>query len=129
MGKMLISCLGLSLTLLAPEGPVCAQTLPDPNPARLFATCTGRLSALMEFQWLIGDPASEATEHLRDQMADLLAAAEVPGSEVASMDLRLQAKVAEAELLAAAHFTRKTPWAAARAESQIARCTALLLSQ
>lgn len=129
MGKMLISFLGLSLTYLAPEGSSSAQTLPNTDPTRLFATCTGRLSALMEYQWLIQDPASDATERLRDQMADLLTATLTPDTAVHAMDLRLQAKVAEADLLAVAHFGRKNLWAEARARHQIADCTALLLSQ
>jgi hypothetical protein len=46
-----------------------------------------------------------------------------------TMDLPFQARVAAAELLAAARFGPKSHWAAARAQSQIAACRALLLSQ
>lgn len=84
----------------------------------------------MEYQWLVQDPHSGPTEVLRDQMADLLAAALSVGDEVRAMDLRLQAKAAEAELLQQAPFGRKdrAAWAAAQAQRQLASCTALLLS-
>ena len=127
-------CLGLSASVL----PLCAQSLSldaaqtstHSDPVRLFATCTGRLSALMEFQWLVQDPHSGPTEVLRDQMADLLAAALPKGEGVRAMDLRIQAKMAEAALLNEALFGRKDrqAWASAQAQHLLSRCTALLLS-
>lgn len=84
----------------------------------------------MEYQWLVQDPQSDATEKRRDQMADLLAAAMPAGAEIRAMDLRLQAKVAEAQLLELARFGQRdrAAWAWAQAQRQLAGCTALLLS-
>jgi hypothetical protein len=138
MGNLRTLVLGFFLSLSASVPPLCAQTVrPDDaqafaqsNPVSLFATCTGRLSALMEFQWLVQDPQSGPTEALRDQMADLLAAALPDGEEVRAMDLRIQAKVAEAALLHEALFGSKDrqAWAWAQAHRLLSRCTALLLS-
>lgn len=94
---------------------------------RLFATCTGRLSAMVEFQWLIQDPAAAQTESHRDAMAQLLEAALPAGAAPAAMALRLQAKAAEADLLLRA-LQREGRWALTRARTHLAGCTALLLS-
>lgn len=128
MGSLRTFVCGLCLTLLAPALPVCAET--DPLP--LFATCTGRLSALVEHQWLMQDPASDATERLRDQMADLLASVTAPVAAAHAMDLRLQAKAAEAALLSLATFSTEPAFAGQARQRAIAltdACTALLLSQ
>lgn len=130
MGNLRSYVLDLCLALAAPAMPLCAQTLDASDPVRLFATCTGRLSALMEYQWLVQDPRSALTEVLRDQMSDLSQAALPVGGEVRAMDLRLQAKAAEATVLQQALFGRRdrADWAAAQAQHQLDSCTALLLS-
>ena len=131
MGSLRRLAVGLCLILLAPAPPICAQTLPTANPLRLFATCTGRLSAVMEFHWLMQDKAADATEGLRDQMTELLAA--VPqGDAVTAMDPRLQAKVAETALLSEAAFGQdltRAGYARIRAQALAGECTALLLAQ
>jgi hypothetical protein len=60
-------------------------------------------------------------------MADLLAAAMPFDATTRAMDLRLQAKVAEAQLLQLA-LRRNGGWALDLAKRQVADCTALLLS-
>ena len=50
----------ICLIALAPAPPLYAQTPPDP--LAVFAVCTGRLSAVMEFQWLVQDPGSAETK-------------------------------------------------------------------
>jgi hypothetical protein len=127
MGALRKIVFGLCWALSAPVLPLCAQTLPHGDPMRLFATCTGRLSALLEYQWLVQDPGADATEARRDAMAQLLAAAMPLDGAARAMDLRLQAKVAEAQLLQQA-LGRNGAWALALAKRQMANCTALLLS-
>lgn len=127
MGSLRKTVFGLCWALCAPVPPLCAQTLPQSDPLRLFATCTGRLSALLEYQWLVQDREADATEARRDAMAELLSAAMPLGGETRAMDLRLQAKVAEAQLLQQA-LGRNGAWALALAKRQMENCTALLLS-
>lgn len=127
MGALQNSILGLCLAISAPAGPLCAQSLPPTDPMRLFATCTGRLSALMEYQWLVQDPGAEETEVLRDAMAEVLAAAIPQTAASRAMDLRLQAKVAEAQVLQLA-LGRNGGWALALVKHHVADCTALLVS-
>jgi hypothetical protein len=86
----------------------------------MFATCTGRLSALMEHQWLMQDRGADRTEAMRDAMAGLLGAVVTPDTEVRAMSLRIEAKVAEAALLGTASFG--APDQAAWARAHIPRC-------
>lgn len=127
-----IAALGLSLT--AVQAP--AQTVPR-SPAeqvRLFATCAGRLSALMEHQWLVDGPASERTEELRDGFTALIDAT-LPDARAYglpapyAMHWRLTEKAAQAALLQTAQFGTDPMMAArsaAAAEARVAECTALL---
>ncbi len=59
--------LTLSLILLCQALVASAQTNPS-DPLYLFATCTGRLSAMVEHQWLLSDPGSDETATLRADM-------------------------------------------------------------
>lgn len=98
---------------------------------RLFATCTGRLSAKLEYQWLIGDPASDITEAQRNSMADLLEAVAPDGSGSLVMTYRIDAKIAYRQLLERARFApdpADAQWAEARADAILAPCTAMLLA-
>mgnify|MGYP005756888271 FL=1 len=91
----------LVLTPLAGAG----QTLPDhESPLYRFAQCAGRLSALMEHQWLTDPPASDRTEVLRARMLDLVEAASAPAEAPLALSLRIEAKHAHAALLRAASF-------------------------
>ena len=89
MGGLQTYALVLTLTL---PGAAAGQGLPDP--LRHFASCTGRLSALVEHQWRTDGPASEATARQRDAMADLLAAVTPPEAVIPAMALRIEAKAA-----------------------------------
>jgi len=123
-----LSRLFLGLIPLLQATPSCAQS-PSTDPVYLFATCTGRFSALIEHQWLVSDPASDQTEHLRDAMVDLLEAALPAERTVQAMAWRLEAKVAAAGLLHQVAFGR-TPAYQTAAERQfaalMANCRALL---
>ena len=96
------------------------------DPLTHFATCTGRLSALVEHQWRTDGPASEVTARQRDAMADLLAAVTPPDAAIPAMALRLEAKAAHAALLAQAHHGRDRA-AQAQALRLIEPCRAMLL--
>jgi hypothetical protein len=120
----------LAFTLsLARALPLCAET--PAETLHMFATCTGRLSALMEFQWLMQDPGADATMALRDQMLSLAeAAAQSADGPVQAMNWRVQAKAAQAALLSQAAFaldTRRAHQARIRAQSLTDECLSLLL--
>ena len=85
---------------LAPTGAAWAADGLSDDPLYLFATCTGRLSALMEHQWIVDGPASDRTRADRDAMLTLVEAAMRQGAEVQVMAWRIEAKVAHAALLA-----------------------------
>ena len=123
-----LRCLFLGLIPLLQTTPSFAQ-LPSTDPLYLFATCTGRFSALIEHQRLLSDPASDQTERLRHDMIDLMAAAIPDAPDPKVMQWRLEAKVAAATLLQRADFG-PTPWQQATARRQInaliAGCRALL---
>lgn len=115
------------LSVLA--GSASADVGPDLVP--LFARCTGRLSAMVEHQWLIEDGDADQTDRARDAMADLLAASTPPGKEVMAMALRIEAKAAMANLLSQARFARdhmRADWARRRVGGMLADCTALMIS-
>jgi hypothetical protein len=96
----------------------------------LFATCAGRLSALMEDQWLIADPGSDQTALQRDALLSLVMAVATPDEEAKAISWRVEAKAAQAELLARARFgqNEKTAALAARQSDElIGMCRSLLL--
>lgn len=117
----------LCLCLPPLVGPAPAQHQSDLLP--LFARCSGRLSAFMEFQWLMQDPGSDVTRQQRDAMTDLLEAVVQPDTAVQAMDLRLHAKVALADMLNRTAFDpAHADWARQRAVALLAECTSVLLS-
>ncbi len=97
----------------------------DPDPLRTFAVCAGRLSALMEHQWLTDGPASEATARSREAMLSLVEAVLPPEATPLALNWRIEAKVAQAALLSRATFARD-PVAAARADHLVQDCLGLL---
>lgn len=89
------------LLLCALAAPAAAQTdsdIPD-NPLHFFATCAGRMSALMEHQWLVDGPASDITKARRSAVLDVVASLTPPGQEAQVMAWRVAAKAAHAALL------------------------------
>jgi hypothetical protein len=119
-GLRIFAC--LALPLLAQ--PVAAEDAT----LRLFATCTGRMSAVVEHQWLIGGAGSDVTQAARDAMEGLVEAATPPGDEARVMGWRVEAKLAQKALLARAAFGGSgQDMAATRAEALLAECRGLLL--
>jgi hypothetical protein len=123
--------------LLMAALPAWAGGLPLSPAQRLeaFATCAGRLSAMVEHQWLVAPDASEATEAQRDGFGDLVDAV-LPDAlawgvpREMAMHWRVAAKAAQRELLTLATFGTD-PDRAARArglaDARLAECDGLLI--
>lgn len=103
-----------------------AQTAESGPDGMTFAACTGRLSALLEHQWLLSDPGAERTALQRDAMWSLAEAALPPEQGAAALHLRVSAKAAQAGLLLTARFGGNVP-AARQSDAWIAACRSLLL--
>jgi hypothetical protein len=116
--------LGLLGVLQAPAS--SAQT----TDLRVFASCAGRLSAVMEDQWLLSDPAADVTARQREAMLSLVSAMTEPGQEKVAMAWRVEAKAAQAELLSLARFglnDATAARAARRSDELLTMCRSLLL--
>lgn len=98
---------------------------------RTFATCAGRLSALMEWQWMVDGPGSEHTARQRAAMIDLIAATMPDDYGRTVLHWRISAKTAHRALLDRATFTDDpddAAWALKTADGLMANCTGMLLS-
>ena len=101
----------------------------DPMSDR-FAACAGRLSGLMEHQWLADDPASSETEARFATMRELLGTTLAPDKAAAALARENEAKLAWERLMKRATGEEGEDdggWALTRAEAEIATCTQLLL--
>lgn len=116
----------LALTLaLAPTG---ARADAAQDQLHFFATCTGRLSALMEHQWMFDGPGSDITKDRRDDMLSLVEAVARPDDSRRILIWRVEAKHAQAALLEQAAFgTGPTAQTAQRQSDRLMQdCTAAL---
>ncbi|MEO1734416.1 MAG: hypothetical protein AAFR45_12435, partial [Pseudomonadota bacterium] len=98
---------------------------------RFFATCTGRLSALMEHQWLMDGPASDHTKAQREALIEIIDAILPPDLGPQVLTWRIEAKMAHAVLLTRATFgenPKDTAYARKLATRHVAECNAALLS-
>ncbi|WP_220747943.1 hypothetical protein [Jannaschia pagri] len=96
-----------------------------------FAECVGRLSAQMEFQWLMGLPDADRTEAQRAATLDILQAITPPDQRRAMLHVRISAKRAQWSLLTVAQFDTEPERSVAaerRATKLLQGCTAVLLS-
>ena len=119
-----------AIAMLATYGTAVDGRPVDPL-TRSLAYCTGRLSAQMEFQWLISDPASRRTEAQLSAMITLLDSIIEPDRKPDVMHLRISAKMAHSALLTRAHFSQDSDIALhahRRATSEIGTCLSLMLS-
>lgn len=101
------------------------------NALQTFATCAGRLSAVMEHQWMFDGPASERTAVHRAHLLDLVAAVMEPEHAPDVLQWRISGKQAQAVLLARSVFNSDADdaaWARAMALDFEQGCTGLLLS-
>ncbi|MEJ6402607.1 hypothetical protein [Yoonia sp. 2307UL14-13] len=125
--KTLVTSVALILGLQAPM----AVALGVQDQLRVFANCAGRLSAVMEYQWMVDGPQSEQTETQRDQMLDLVAAIMPVDQGRQVLSWRVTAKSAQWTLLSRATFNDDpgdAAWARRMADRYAGECTALLLN-
>ncbi|KAF0115922.1 MAG: hypothetical protein FD150_776 [Rhodobacteraceae bacterium] len=111
-------------------GVIPASGAADPL-LREFAVCAGRLSAVMEDQWMFDGPGSEQTEAELLAMVSLIEASMPEGAGREVMAWRIDAKVAQRALLHQARYSqdaRIVETAAARAEALAAECRGMILS-
>lgn len=106
-----------------------AQNMGENAQLHTFATCAGRLSAVVEYEWLAqGAPSAEAQKYHDDVIA-LVAAIISEDQSRSVLQWRRSAKQAQFDLL----LRTETPnpddaaWAANRARQLTQECTALLL--
>lgn len=92
---------------------------------RTFSVCAGRLSAVMEHQWLTDGPASEGTARSRAAMLSLVESVLPPDQAPRALHWQIEAKVAQAALLTRATFAGD-PVAARRADQLVAECLGLI---
>lgn len=94
---------------------------------RQFSVCAGRYSALVEHQWLVNGPGSEASKRQRDSLVALVEAVVGPDSAGDAMQWRIEAKVAQRALLSRAHFARDE--VAEKRSAQLLQACADLIGQ
>lgn len=100
------------------------------DPVSTIAGCAGRLSALMEHKWLMGEDADHI-QRRREAMVEILDAMMSPDTGRTVLARRIEAKQAQARLLQRSVFNDDkddAERARVRAEIAIASCEALLLS-
>ncbi|MCK0094000.1 hypothetical protein MWU60_00335 [Yoonia sp. F2084L] len=96
-----------------------------------FATCAGRLSAVMEHQWMFDGDASEQTKAQRATVLELISAIMEPDMGRQVLHWRLTGKQAHNVLLTRATFNQDASdaiWAREQATLYERECTGLLLS-
>ncbi len=102
-----------------------------PPLAQTFAICSGQLSAEVTHAWVIGAD-STPLEAQRAQFLAMLDAVVTEDMRPEALNLRIEAKVAHADLLSTISFSgdpARAVWASARATSQIEACGSMLLGQ
>jgi hypothetical protein len=131
------AAIAAAFLLAALPGPGAAEGLPQSPSQRLelFETCAGRLSALIEHQWLVEPAASDRTVSLRAEF-DALVEAVMPDAvgwgmpAEMPMHWRVAAKAAQADLLATAVFSldpQRALRARRAAEERLAECDGVLI--
>lgn len=125
--KTLLHGFALSLGLLATP----SVALESDNHLQTFATCAGRLSAVMEYQWMFDGAASEQTKAQRAAVLDLIGAIMPSDRGRDVLQWRISAKLAQSALLTRATFNDDpvdAAWAQRTAARLTQECTGMLLS-
>lgn len=131
MGDMKSILLTISVWLALGTMAAQAQTQDEDQQLRHFAACAGRLSAVMEHQWMFDGQASEVTKSQRAAMLELVEAIMPKSQGRAVLHWRLSAKLAQSSLLTRATFNddpRDAAWATETAAQFTRDCTSILLS-
>ncbi len=101
------------------------------DPVRIFAHCAGRMSAEIEFRWLMGDGETDAAERQRGYFVEMIEAVIEPGTGPAVLAERIEAKMAHAALLHRSTFSInavEARMAAQAARQNLAGCRSMLTS-
>jgi len=109
--------------------PMPGRAAEDPL-VSVFAACAGRFSAELEHAWLMQDERAFEFEHRLAQFIDLLNATVPRDRQRHALYLRIEAKMAHAQLLSQASFSGnadRSLWAVHLARSEIDYCTGFLL--
>ncbi|MEM9707402.1 MAG: hypothetical protein AAF871_01310 [Pseudomonadota bacterium] len=130
MRTILLTAIFLCGILVGP-----AATLPLPSQStdllhRTFAACVGRYSAEVEHSWLLPRRDQSRYESQRSAFLSLLDAVTPDALRPATLNHRIDAKMAHAALLNSALFSldaRQAEWAQRRAAEEIQLCSMLLL--
>lgn len=118
------------ITLLFSAHLALAAPAVDPL-LRQAATCTGRVSAFLEQQWVHDDPRATRTEMLHAHMTDFLFALVTADTDRVARRLRTEAKTSFRILLSnatkAPTATRLATLAEAKAKQDLQACLGLIL--
>lgn len=122
----------LSFLIALTAAPVAAHDSAADPQLRFFASCAGRLSALMEHQWNYDTASVQQTTLHRSEMIGLVSAVMPSDAGRDVLLMRVEAKHAQAKLLHRAvvnHDPDDATWAQSRADALLRDCTSVLLSQ
>lgn len=121
----------LTTVAIFAAAPAAAFTNSVDQQLQFFATCTGRLSALMEHQWNYDTASVDVTTAQRAEMIDLVSAVMPSDAGRSVLLMRVDAKHAQAGLLRRAALNtdpQDAAWAKARAEALLQECTSVLIA-
>ena len=106
-----------------------AQQISQDTQLHTFATCAGRLSALVEYEWMAEGAPSEEAQKYHDAAIALVAAVISEDQSRNVLNWRTSAKQAQFNLLlrTQAQNREDAAWAAQRAQLLTRECTELLL--
>ena len=106
-----------------------AQQISQDTQLHTFATCAGRLSALVEYEWMAEGAPSEEAQKYHDAAIALVAAVISDDKSRDVLNWRTSAKQAQFNLLlrTQAQNREDAAWAAQRAQLLTRECTELLL--
>ncbi|MEM6588430.1 MAG: hypothetical protein AAF641_08295 [Pseudomonadota bacterium] len=109
---------------------VCAYAAEPDELTEIIATCAGRMSAELEFAWLLSDPQAEIFEEQRLRFVEILETLAPVTNPEHRLGLRIDAKMAHASLLTNAYFgtnAARAAWAKRHAITQRNHCQNMLL--
>lgn len=125
--KTMIAALCLASS---PTAAAASATDPPLDLTDTMAICAGRMSAEMEFAWLLSDPAADQFETQRLRFVEILNALGPADNPRHKLSLRIDAKIAHSGLLTTAYFgtdAARATWAKRHATRQRMSCQNMLL--
>ena len=121
---------GLAFSLMIAAPAAQAQFLSAETQLQTFATCVGRLTAELEYEWSTQGAYSEEAAFYRDTTVQLVAAIISDDQTRDVLHWRDAAKRAQYDLLSRSQYSRdeaEAQWAKHRAAMLEQECTALVL--